>query len=352
MPEGEAILNTRTGERVALLGVSANGRVSGMTFECAVEQRYRNDTGRNVEVVYTFPLPDAAVLLSVELCIGDRRLAGIVMPKARAERTYEDAIEKGDLPVMIERSAHGLFTANVGNLRSGEEAVIRYRWAQLLRFEHAGIRVAIPTTIAPRYGDPVKDGGLGLHASADASLSAAYPFSLSIEISGELAAGRVRSPTHAIDLRRTETGLVVGLARDGFLDRDFVLRIDDLRLPAAPVERELHLLAERHPAHVLDEDQRSADAGGAGHLPGQGAHDAASLAERRSSSAVAAVARAGSSSGAPSRRATRARRSGPRSSSESAAPDLSRAVTRSATPQASDARRKVFSGEERASCGW
>ena len=230
MPEGEAILNTREGEGVALLGVSANGRLSGMTFECAVEQRYRNDTSRNLEVVYTFPLPPAAVLLGVELCIGDRRLAGVVMPKAQAERTYEDAIEKGDLPVMIERSAHGLFTANVGNLQSGEEAVIRYRWAQLLRFEQAGIRVAIPTTIAPRYGDPVKDGGLGLHESADASLSAAYPFSLSIEIVGELAAGRVLSPTHAIDLRRTETALVVGLARSGFLDRDFVLCIDDLRL--------------------------------------------------------------------------------------------------------------------------
>ena len=235
MPEGEAILNTREGERVALLGVSANGRLSGMTFECAVEQRYRNDTSRNLEVVYTFPLPPAAVLLGVELCIGDRRLAGVVMPKAQAERTYEDAIEKGDLPVMIERSAHGLFTANVGNLQSGEEAVIRYRWAQLLRFEQAGIRVAIPTTIAPRYGDPVKDGGLGLHESAGASLSAAYPFALTIEIAGELAAGRVLSPSHAIDLRRTEMGLVIGLARDAFLDRDFVLCIDDLRMPAKAI---------------------------------------------------------------------------------------------------------------------
>ena len=126
--------------------------------------------------------------------------------------------------------------------------------------------------------------------------------------------------------------------------REALAGVDDLGLPAPALERDLHLLAERHAAHVLHEDQGPADAGGAGDGAGERAHGGASLADRRSSAPWASAARAASASGAASRSATRARRSGPRSSSASAVPDWSRAVTRSATPQASDGEAERLLG--------
>lgn len=36
---------------------------------------------------------------------------------------------------MVEHSARGLYSANLGNLKPGESAVIEIEYAQLLRFE-------------------------------------------------------------------------------------------------------------------------------------------------------------------------------------------------------------------------
>jgi hypothetical protein len=41
--------------------------------------------------------------------------------------------------------------------------VVRLRYAQVLQFEQHGLRLVVPTVIAPRYGDPVADAGLKPH---------------------------------------------------------------------------------------------------------------------------------------------------------------------------------------------
>ena len=143
---------------MALLGVTAKGNLNGLLFELAVEQRYRNPAATNIEAVYTFPLPSAAVLLDFDVTLGGKTLTGVVVEKRAAEAQYEDAIDKGDTAIMLERAGDGLCTVNLGNLMAGEEATIRYRYAQLLRFEHGSVRLAVPTVIAPRYGDPSHGG--------------------------------------------------------------------------------------------------------------------------------------------------------------------------------------------------
>jgi Ca-activated chloride channel family protein len=45
-----------------------------------------------------------------------------LLAKKKAEKKYEEAIESGDTPVMLEKSPLGLYTANLGNLKPGEEA--------------------------------------------------------------------------------------------------------------------------------------------------------------------------------------------------------------------------------------
>ncbi|MEO8484706.1 MAG: VIT domain-containing protein [Betaproteobacteria bacterium] len=224
MRDEPAILKSSTGLAMALEGVGATGRVRGLLFELTVEQRYRNPHDANVEAVYTFPLPSDAVLLDLEIEIGGRKLAGLVVEKKEAERDYETAIDKGDTAIMLERAGDGLCTLNLGNLMAGEPATIRTRYAQLLRFEHGSVRLAIPTVIAPRYGDP-RDAGLAAHQVPTHELGVAYRFALTLDLEGEIARGTLASPSHALSIVATATGMRVGLARGGFLDRDFVLTI-------------------------------------------------------------------------------------------------------------------------------
>ena len=221
------LLQSSAGDNVPLQGVDARGTVRGLLFELEVEQRYRNGGNTNIEAVYIFPLPSDAVLLGLDVELDGRKLTAAVVEKKSAEENYEKAIDKGDSAIMLERGADGLLTMNLGNLMAGERAVIRYRYAQLLRFEHGSVRIAIPTVIAPRYGDPAA-AGLAPHQIPETALDAAYPFTLAIDLEGAIADGAIASPSHRITMARTDRGVSVSLPHDGYLDRDLVLNIGGL----------------------------------------------------------------------------------------------------------------------------
>ena len=99
--------------------------------------------------------------------------------RREAERRYEESLEQGDAPVMLESHADGLHTANIGDLKPGDEIVLECRFAQLLSFEQGRLRVSIPTTVAPRYGHA---GRAGLQAQQVplARLDAEYPLALTL----------------------------------------------------------------------------------------------------------------------------------------------------------------------------
>src|SRR5689334_11872909 len=128
-----AAMGSSRREPVVLVGVEAKGRIDGLLFELTIEQRYHNSTDSNIEAVYTFVVPRDAVLLDVEVVIADKTLKGVVVEKRAAEATYEEALDGGNTAIMLERIGASLLTANFGNLMPGEDACIRYAFAQLLQ---------------------------------------------------------------------------------------------------------------------------------------------------------------------------------------------------------------------------
>jgi Ca-activated chloride channel family protein len=215
-----------------LEGIRVTGELYGLMLELSVEQWFHNPLGKNVEVVYTFPLPWGAVLLGVDVQLGDRHLVGAVVEKQQAEASYEEALSEGNAVLLLERNHDHSYCLNLGNLGAGEQCVITLRYAQTLQFEQHGLRLLIPTAIAPRYGRDVADGGLQPHQACVHDLLAEYPFDITLQLCGELAHARVASPSHPVSVAAHSRGadaiLTVSLARRGALDRDFVLSIDQL----------------------------------------------------------------------------------------------------------------------------
>jgi Ca-activated chloride channel homolog len=80
-----ARLEALDGSTLALTGVALEGDLRGPLFEGTIQQRFANTSNRNAEVVYTFPLPWGAVLLGVDVLLGNKRLTGIVIEKKAAE---------------------------------------------------------------------------------------------------------------------------------------------------------------------------------------------------------------------------------------------------------------------------
>jgi Ca-activated chloride channel family protein len=117
--------------------------------------------------------------------------------------------------------------------------VVTLRYAQSLSFEQRGLRLLIPTVLAPRYGNPLTDGGLKPHKVTENSLEVEYPFTLSIDLLGDLARARISSPSHPIGVSLAERGesakVRVTLASQAMLDRDFILNIDQLPVSSLAV---------------------------------------------------------------------------------------------------------------------
>ncbi len=232
-----------------LKGVVAEGRLDGVLFELTLRQTYRNASDRLLEVVYTFPLPPRAVLLGFSSELNGERKTGTIVARAEAEQRYEEALAEGDAPVMLEALDDGLHTANVGNLKPGDEIVLEVRFAQLLAFEQGRLRLSIPTTIAPRYGN-AEQAGLQPQQVPQASIEAEYPLALSVTVAGPLAGGNVQCPTHSFTREASEEGLRLVLKTGASLDRDvvivvtpredlpsLVIQAQDTLSPTAPVVR-------------------------------------------------------------------------------------------------------------------
>ena len=217
------------GELVALKSVHLHAHLDGLLLSIKSQQQYRNETGDNLEAVYTFPIAPGATLLGMAIQIGEKRLQGMVIEKKESTERYEKAIDDGDMPVMLEKSFEGLYTANLGNLKDGESVTIEIETAQLLRVEQDQMRLQIPTVIGTRFGDAYTPGGLALHETADADALAQYPLTLKIDITGAAAAAKISCPSHAVSTLATEQGISVLLESNAFLDRDFILHFDGLQ---------------------------------------------------------------------------------------------------------------------------
>jgi Ca-activated chloride channel family protein len=206
-----------------LTDVQVEGRLDAVLFELTLRQTYRNASDRALEVVYTFPLPALAVLLGFASELNAVRQEGVIVAKPEAERHYEQSLAEGHAPVMLEALGDGLHTANIGNLKPGDEIVLECRFAQVLSFEQGRLRVSIPTTIAPRYGHAEK-AGLQAQQLPQASLDVEYPLALKLTIGAALAGAALECPTHRFATSPGTNGSTrMDLAPGAWLDRDVVV---------------------------------------------------------------------------------------------------------------------------------
>lgn len=230
-----ATLRSESGEPLVLQNVSITGDLRGAIFDAHVRQTFINPSAEHLEAIYSFPLPWGAQLLGVEVKLNEQLLHGTVVEKSEAQEGYERTLAEGDAAILLERGEDGNYVLNLGNLAPGERCVIDLHYGQLLQFEQGGLRLKIPTVIAPRYGDLIRDGGLQPHQVPETDLLSEYGFDLSLTLHGALAQARVGSPSHPINVSHEQTSaasvgtVTVTLDRDSYLDRDFVLVMDQLQ---------------------------------------------------------------------------------------------------------------------------
>ena len=228
---------------VALEGVRIDARVSGACVEVTVTQRYRNRESVPIEAVYVFPLEEGSAVCGFGALIAGELVRGRVEEREQAFERYDDAMQHGDAAFLLDQERPNVFTASVGNLRPGESAELQIRYVALAAREGDAIRLAIPTTVSPRYapagapevGEPDSERVNPPHWPA-----VPYGLRLSVDVDGS-DLQRVESPSHPVRVELRDGSAHVELAcDDAALDRDFVLLIArrEPRRPEVRVARE------------------------------------------------------------------------------------------------------------------
>jgi Ca-activated chloride channel family protein len=217
-------LATSTGELLPLKGAHVEASLFGLLAIVELKQQWCNSGSEAIEALYTFPLAASAQLIGLSMTVGERSLEGQVQAKAKATARYEEAISEGQRAALVMDAGEDLKQISLGNIQPGDEIAITLRWVEPLRWSDRNLRWRLPTVIAPRYGDP-RRSGLTSDQVPHTDLAAGYDLTLQVRLQGELARTAVTCPTHQVAVSGTGEQLVLQLAADARLDRDFVLNL-------------------------------------------------------------------------------------------------------------------------------
>lgn len=210
-----------------LKNLKAQAEVNFPVIVWKVEQVFTNPTEEFVELIYTFPTTHGSILQNITVQLGEKRLLGQVVSATQADDSYSDSIADGNSAILIEKNDFGLFTMNIGNLGPGETCQIHFESAALLDAVEGQAKIIFPTVIDTRYGDPSKQGGLGIHAKPKNSWLVEYPLELSVTLNGPPQQLEISSATHKIKVSHGAE-LIIGLGEISYLDRDFELTLGNI----------------------------------------------------------------------------------------------------------------------------
>ncbi|MDO8653970.1 MAG: VIT domain-containing protein [Undibacterium sp.] len=254
-----ACLKTHNGKNLALESIRASGDVRERMLYMHVTQHFFNADENHVEIIYTFPLPCGAVLLNVDVVLGNKKLIATAIKKRRTEIELEESLfgATEDTIIIIKKNGDHSYSLNLGNIAPNERCVIHVQYAQQLQFEESSLRLVIPSSIGPRHENSTKSKIT--HGSAPSSQSffsrlfkdrpaniaspeylaplndffIEYPFDIELRIYGSLGQASVASPSHAVAITHAEHVLTMSLARHGALDQDFVVILDQMKHDSA-----------------------------------------------------------------------------------------------------------------------
>ena len=170
------------------------------TLHTTLVQTFSNSTKENIQTCkYTFPLYDGVSVVGFTCRIADRRLTGIVKEKEEAKARFDQAVSKGESAGLLEQSdeASDVFSTSLGNVAADQPVHVEITYIGELKndAEIDGIRLTIPTIIAPRYGDGPSSTVVG---ELQATEKGGIKITVDVEMPQDAPIRSVQSSSHPI----------------------------------------------------------------------------------------------------------------------------------------------------------
>src|SRR5437764_1563772 len=125
--------------------------VTGPIVRTTVTQTFHNSTGRCVEGLYVYPLPELSAVDTLKMTIGSRVIVGEIREREQARKEYEQAKSEGRKAALVEQQRPNVFATSVSSVMPDEDAVIEIAYQEMAQYENGEYRLRFPMVVAPRY---------------------------------------------------------------------------------------------------------------------------------------------------------------------------------------------------------
>lgn len=177
-----------------------------------VTQVFRNTENRQVEALYTFPVPKGATVANFSMWINGKEMVGEVVEKQRARQIYNSYKEQKRDPGLLEQTDHKTFEMRIFPIAPNAQQKVQITYYQELDIDDEWATYVYP---------------LATVSSTRANQKVSGKFGLSLEARSEVPIVRMESPSHRDDFviaKHTREYVQASLeATEGDLGRDVVL---------------------------------------------------------------------------------------------------------------------------------
>lgn len=145
----EKLQNNISHGEMILKKVDIDGNICGEFVEFTISHIYENIGEDDVKGIYTFPIPDTAVISGFEANIGGRVIKGKVEDKKGIEKVYENIEEDSGSKLLLEELNKNYFKMSIGTILKGETVVIKISYIEELVYENSKLKLIIPKIVSP-----------------------------------------------------------------------------------------------------------------------------------------------------------------------------------------------------------
>jgi len=146
-----------------------------------VTQVFQNTENRQVEALYTFPVPKGASVSNFSMWINGKEMVGEVLEKERARQIYNSYKTKRRDPGLLEQVNYKTFEMRIFPINAGAEQKVQISYYQELDIDHDQAAYVYPLATVTRRGIQARITG---------------KFAMNLDIRSAVPIVEVKSPSH------------------------------------------------------------------------------------------------------------------------------------------------------------
>jgi len=181
--------------------------IDGRAATTKVDQVFHNETNREEEGTYIFPLPKGAAIHKFSMFVGEKEQEGKILDRDEARKLYESIVRRRKDPALLEYMDRNTFRARVYPIPANGDKRIRLEYTELVGKTNNLCRYVYPLSTERFSAKPLEDVRVTIRLKAQTPISNIY------------------SPSHVVKIeqRRPTEATVTWTAKNVKPDQDVIL---------------------------------------------------------------------------------------------------------------------------------